>query len=96
MMALTGVGAIVSAAHKNKDGILHGHTWEIVAWFDGEPDALQKQRELEAHLKIFDHSVLRDDVASGEDLGRSILCALGCVKVDINRPLERIYAKVFI
>jgi hypothetical protein len=92
--SLTGVGAIISAAHKSSDGIVHGHTWEIVAWFDGEPDAVQKQRELEAYLKIFDHSILRDDVASGEALGRAIIYGLGCVKVDVNRPLERIYAKV--
>lgn len=96
MKSLTGVGAIISAAHRSKYGVVHGHTWEIVAWYDYEPDAVAKQQELEKYLSIFDHTILGDDMAWGEALGRAIIHGLGCVKVDVNRPLERIYAQVTI
>lgn len=94
MKALTGCGAIFSAAHKSKGGVLHGHTWEVVAWWDGEPCAVEKQRDLEAYLAIFDHTLLADGVAWGEALGKSIALGLGCVRVEVRRPLERIYAEV--
>lgn len=90
----TGVGAVLSAAHRDRDGSMHGHTWEIVAWWTGRPDAIEKQAELVKYLSIFDHSVLADGVAWGEKLAEAIMHGLGCVKVDVNRPLERIYATV--
>lgn len=92
--ALTGAGAVLSAAHRSRDGAMHGHTWEIVCWWAGVPCAVQKQRELTDYLSRFDHTVLDDAVAWGEAMGRMILTDLGCVRVDINRPLERIYAVV--
>lgn len=58
------------------------------------PDATAKQRELVSYLSIFDHQVLGDEVAWGEALGKSICLGLGCVRVDVSRPLERLYAKV--
>lgn len=88
------VGAILSAAHRSKDGHMHGHTWEIVAWWEGSPDAVEKQAELTSYLSVFDHSILADGLAWGEKLGESIIYGLGCVRVDVNRPLERIYATV--
>lgn len=84
----------MSASHEGEDGVLHGHTWEIVAWYKGKPDAVMKQRELEGYLSVFTHTILPDTMGRGEDLARYILEDLGCVKVDVNRPLERIYAQV--
>lgn len=94
MKSMTGVSAVLSAAHRSREGVMHGHTWEVIAWWTGEPDAVQKQKELQKYLTIFDHTVLADDVAWGETLARAIIHGLGCVKVEVNRPLERIYAVV--
>lgn len=94
MKTLTGARAILSAAHRSKDGILHGHTWEVIAWWEGCPDAGQKQAELTDYLKVFDHSVLADGIAWGEKLAETICNGLGCFKVQINRPLEGIFAEV--
>lgn len=94
MKVLTGARGVLSAAHRSRDGIMHGHTWEIVAWWTGEPDAVEKQRELNDYLKVFDHTVLADGVAWAESLGRAMCMGLECVKVEISRPLEGLYAVV--
>lgn len=94
MKVLTGARAILSAAHRSREGQLHGHTWEIVAWWEGLPDAVEKQKELTNYLRVFDHSVLADGIAWGEKLAETICAGLDCVKVEINRPLEGIYAVV--
>ena len=91
---LTGVGAIISAAHKSREGVLHGHTWQITAWFNESRCALELQQELVEYLKIFDHHLLGDTVAWGEALGKCLVLGLGCVKAEVSRPLERIYAVV--
>lgn len=94
LRALTGVSAILSAAHRSKEGVLHGHTWEITCWWADCPDAVQKRAELTKYLSVFDHTVLADNVAWGETLAKAILIGMGCVRVDVNRPLERIFARV--
>lgn len=94
MKILTGAGHYLSAAHNSRDGVLHGHTWEIVCWWTGEPDAVAKQAELIEYLRIFDHTVLADGIAWAECLGRAILAGLSCERVEISRPLERLYAVV--
>jgi 6-pyruvoyl-tetrahydropterin synthase len=94
MKILTGVSAVLSAAHRDRDGNLHGHTWQVTAWWDDEPDAVQKQKDLKEYLTIFDHHILADNVAWGEYLGKTILIGMDCVRVDVSRPLEGIYALV--
>lgn len=89
---LTGVSAIFSAAHRSRDGVLHGHTWEVTCWWSGCPDAVAKQAELQRHLSAFDHTVLPDEIAWGEDLAEMILASMDCRKVEVARPLERIFA----
>ena len=91
---LTGVSAIISAAHRSTDGVMHGHTWEIKAWWIDSPCAVQMQAELRKYLAIFDHTLLGDELAWGEAMGKSILLGLGCVKVEVSRPLEGIFAVV--
>lgn len=92
MKELTGVGAILSAAHRSRDGNMHGHTWEVVTWWQGCPDAVEKQRELVEYLSVFDHTVLADGIAWGEKLAETILLWMDCERVEVSRPLERIYA----
>lgn len=89
---LTGAGAILCAAHRDSAGQVHGHTWEIVAWWTGCPDALSKQAELVSFLSRFDHSVLPHELRSGEAIAELVLRGLECARVDVSRPLERIFA----
>ena len=94
MRILTGVSAVLCAAHSSREGVLHGHTWQVTAWWYDEPDAVEKQRELNHYLKMYDHSVLPDGLARGECLARVVLHAMGCCKVEVSRPLEGIHALV--
>lgn len=90
----TGVGSIICAAHKSRDGRLHGHTWEVTAWWRYKGDnALELQGRLSDAVARFDHSLLPDDLAWGEAIARHIGEELGCVAVDASRPAERIYAR---
>ncbi len=93
--ALIGVGAVLSIAHRPKGGgPLHGHTYEVVAWF-GDGDAVELQQKLKAVLDQIDHTDLGDGLSRAEDIGRWVAEHLtGCRIVDVNRPLERIYACV--
>jgi 6-pyruvoyl-tetrahydropterin synthase len=91
---LTGVSAVLSAAHRSREGVMHGHTWEIIAWWEAGEDALVLQQRLRDYLKIFDHTVLGDDIAWGEALGTAMIHGLDCVEVEVRRPLEGIFARV--
>lgn len=91
---LTGAEAVLSAAHRSRDGQMHGHTWVIRAWWTGEPDATETQTALRSYLSVFDHTVLADGVAWAEHLGRAILIGMQCVRVEVSRPAEGLYAVV--
>lgn len=90
--ALTGASAVVSAAHTSCEGTLHGHTWEVTAWWAEGRNALDLQAELQQYLRAFDHTMLGEDAAWGEALAKSILVGLQCIRVEVRRPLERLYA----
>lgn len=94
MKAFTGVTGIVSAAHRSKDGRLHGHTWEIKAWWPAGECAVELKRQLAEYLENFDHQLLGDEVAWGEALGKCMILGLGCCRVEVSRPLEGIFAIV--
>jgi len=92
-MILTGVGGIFSASHDSPEGVLHGHSYEVWAWFP-RGDARDLQRTLEAVLRELDHTHLRDELAWGEALAQHIGLQLpDCQEVEIRRPLERIGAR---
>lgn len=94
--SLSGVGGVLSCAHRDKEtGQIHGHTWDVVAWFRTAADARYRQKQLSEVLHDLDHGMLPDDLAWGEDLARHIAEKLGdtCAQVDVNRPSERIYAR---
>ena len=92
---LTGAGAVLSAAHRDRSGRLHGHSWEVTAWWTGRPDVVAKQAELNSYISFFNHSLLANSVSLAEDLALRIMDDLKCERVDISRPLERIYASVY-
>lgn len=89
---LTGASAVISAAHRARDGNLHGHTWEVTAWWAEGGDAVASQKTLQNYLKLFDHTVLGDDHAWGEALAKAVCLGLKCKKVEVRRPLEGLHA----
>lgn len=94
LKSTTGVGSFFCAAHRDVDGNLHGHTWEVTAWWDGMPNAVEKQELLNRTLKDFDHTIIPDEMAWGECMAQIFIKMLGCRKIEISRPLEKIYAVV--
>jgi len=94
---ITGVGAHLSAAHRDIDsGKLHGHTWEIVAWFPYKPgvNALDLQVRLKKLLAEWDHDVIPDRLATAEELAIQIgFHLMGCVAVDVSRRSDRLFAR---
>lgn len=92
--SLTGAGAILCAAHQGRDGRMHGHTWEVVAWVNDGRDALALQEYLNAVLVDYNHRTLPDNLAWGENLAARIGKQIrGCVAVDVSRPAERLFAR---
>ena len=92
MTRLTGVGGVFCASHSPNGVPVHGHTWQVIAWFaEGEAEELRDM--LQGFLKQFDHSHLPDHLAWGEAMAEYIGIKLGAVRVQVNRPMEHIYAE---
>lgn len=98
MKTLTGVGTYFCAAHYDlPTGCLHGHTWEVEAWFEAGDNVVIQRDRLNQVLQNLDHQVLPEELAWGEDIAAHILKSLdGCVEVKVSRPSERIFAKASI
>lgn len=93
-MKSTGVGGIFSASHDTPEGVLHGHSYEVWAWFPAGEDARDLQARLIEVLAELDHSHLPDELAWGEALAEHIAGRLpGAIEVEVRRPLERIGAR---
>jgi len=94
MKSLTGARAVFCAAHHSRDGVLHGHTWEVTAWVDDGRDVVGLKRDLQAILSAYDHSVLPDELAWAESMAGNIAGLIpGCVRVDVERPSEGFFAR---
>jgi 6-pyruvoyl-tetrahydropterin synthase len=94
MPALTGVSSHFCAAHRDRFGILHGHTWEVLAWFPAGEDALALKKRLEAVLADYDHTELPEDLSTAEAIADEISGDLpSVVEIEIRRPFERIYTR---
>jgi len=95
-MKMTGVSGFISAAHYSREGVLHGHTWQVMVWWQSEnymTSADCRKQLLLDYLQKFDHSVLPEQLSWGEDLAERIGLDMDAAAVDISRPLEGIYAK---
>ena len=92
---LTGVGAHISAAHRDQNGVMHGHTWTIRAWWIYSPgrDAIALRGELVRLLAVHDHKALPDALATGEGMARYIADELDCHMVEVSREPEQIFAR---
>lgn len=94
-MIQTGVSGVLSVAHHSKHGRLHGHTYEVKAWWPADgTDALDRQDQLNRVLKLYDHRGLGSNESTGEQLAELIAGKLeGVDEIEISRPFERIYAR---
>jgi hypothetical protein len=101
-MKRTGVSGVFCAAHYPRgetgrpQGNLHGHTWQVIAWFEPH-DAEVLRDELALALKTIDHKMLPPHLAWGEDLaewigtGKAGPFSSRCLEVRVERALEHIY-----
>ncbi len=95
-MILTGVTAILHAAHVGPSGSLHGHTWHVTAWTDAtiHRDAECLKVRLEGLLKAWNDTTLPPELSTGEAIAAAVGQLFGdCVKVTVERPGERIAAE---
>lgn len=90
MRSLLGVKEVISVAHRPLGGgPLHGHSYEVIAWFEGGQDAVPLKAKLKAVLAELDHTDMPDGLSRAEDIGAWLVERLpGCRVVDVNRPLE--------
>lgn len=92
----TKVGAVLCAAHRDREGRMHGHTWTVWATFavlTDTADATDLQADLRSALAFWDHDVLPEPLSTGEALAEWVGAQLpGCVRVDVERPAELIAA----
>lgn len=91
----SGVDAVFCATHReNREGPLHGHTYQVTAWFPYKGADVQVLRDyLRDELAAFDHSELPQHMTRAEEIARYLLDVLpDCVRVQVNRPLEGFHA----
>lgn len=108
LVALTGVGAVLTASHRppHSIGDIHEHRWEIIAWIrDYNHDALIAQHTLTEFLAPLQGQLLPDAWSRGEALARAVWEEMNapcwrdgsrpayCVRVNIGRPAELLYAQ---
>lgn len=92
---LIGVSGHFSAAHRDQEtGEIHGHTWHVLAKFEppNRVDSRCYKAALNALLALWDHKILPDELAWGEDIARAVGTLANCVEVEISRPAEGFYA----
>ncbi len=77
------------AAHRGADGILHGHTWRVRAYWDyAGTDILVRQAKLKEALSYLDHRELPSGLSRAEDIAADLGRGLFCLRVDVWREHE--------
>ena len=93
-MIRIGVTGTISAAHRDDNGFLHGHSWRIRAWFPEGGDALKLEQDLRVVLALFDHQELLYELARSEGLVEAIAEQLpDALEIEAARPVEGIYIR---
>ena len=91
---LTGVGVLLCAAHRDLDGRLHGHTYQVRAYWPSGVDMLLLQARLRQACELFDHGELPDHLAGAESLAFALHEALpDAVEINVDRPAEMLFAQ---
>jgi 6-pyruvoyl-tetrahydropterin synthase len=89
-----GVSGHFSAAHRDQiTGEIHGHTWHVLAKFETPTrvDSICYRAALNAMLAAWDHTLLPDTLAWGEDIAAAVGKLANCVEVEVSRPAEGFY-----
>jgi hypothetical protein len=98
LKVLSGADAVLSVAHYSPEGMLHGHTYTIRAWWindaEGEMCVIKKQSDLNNWALVFDHAVMPKEFIRAEQLAVKCIKDLGAIRVEVMRPQEGIYAVV--
>jgi len=78
----------VCSAHRNKLGVMHGHTWSVRATWSEIIDVEARKDALVIACAVRCHVVLDGRDASAEGLAESIGNELGADRVDVWREAE--------
>jgi hypothetical protein len=81
----------ICAAHKGDDGVMHGHTWRVRAYWNYTGASVVGLKALLVDRVCFaslDHQELPDDVRRAEDLAAYIGRLVEAVRVDVWREPE--------
>lgn len=94
-MKESGVTVNFCAAHRSPEGVLHGHSYEVTAWFPNEDhrDARCMKAALVSLLSAWDHSELPDHLSWAEDIAAVVGTLANCVAVEVRRPLEGFHGR---
>jgi hypothetical protein len=96
MIVQTQVDAVFCAAHKDRQsGIMHGHTYQVSAWFPYKgSDATVLREYLVDEIRALDHRELPEHLTWAEEIASYLLGVLpDCVRVRVSRPLEGLHAE---
>jgi 6-pyruvoyl-tetrahydropterin synthase len=93
---LCSVEAKMSVAHRAKGGgEVHGHSYQVLAWFDAWQDMDPLEAQLRAVVAQLDHKTLPDAMTWAEDVAVWIGSQLtNCRVVEVNRPMEGRFCSV--
>jgi hypothetical protein len=87
--ALSWVDTHLCAAHKGDDGVMHGHTWRVRAfWNYTGQSAVDLKDRLERCRRELDHKVLPHELRRAEQLAGYFGRVTEAVRVDVWREAE--------
>jgi len=89
MSVLSWADTHICAAHKGDDGVMHGHTWRVRAFWQYDERPIQhRKRFLERTCWTMDHTALPDNLRRAEDIAAHIGGLVAAVRVDVWRDPE--------
>ena len=78
-----------SAAHRDGDGPIHGHTWRVRAtWGYRGDSATDLKAALTEACSAFDHHTLPDHLSRAEQLAEHLGGVLRAARIDVWRDAE--------
>lgn len=88
-MILQWADSFFCAAHKGRDGRLHGHTWRVRAyWPDDGTDMAVRKEHLRIAIEFLDHQFLAEGHDLAEHLAADLGATLHACRLDVWREQE--------
>lgn len=79
----------ICAAHKGDDGVMHGHTWRVRAFWNYAGACVDDLKiKLQTAVTPLDHAVLPDALRRAEDLASHLGGLTDACRVDVWREAE--------